>query len=616
MRAFSLSHTTQAWLLAAAGILALRFTAPIENVLSWDVLGYYFYLPALFIYQDLGIKDIGLYQQIIEQYQNSSTLYQVITLPDGTHLFRYSLGMAVLYLPFFLIGHWVALSGPWLADGFSEPYQYAVAMGGLLYAVIGIALTGKVLRKFFSDKIVALSLLLLVFGTNYLEMAGRNGLMSHNFLFTLYAAVLWLTWHWHRKPGFWNSIFLGGVMGVMTMSRPTEVVVIFIPLLWNVTSRESFRQKLAFLRQHRKAFLTTLLAFMLAGSPQLLYWKLHTGSWLFYSYGNPGEGLEVWWPYTLKVLFSFRKGWLIYTPLMAMGILGLVGLLRKGRPYGWSLMVYFLLNLWLVSSWTCWYYAGSFSQRALVQSYPVMAFGLAYALEWVLSRQLKIKIAVMLGITLLLFLNLFQTWQYTRRIIDSSRMTWDYYKSIFLKTSVSEGQRDLLLVRRSAETYEYMPEDLSAFRYRLLGEEGFEHPVEGRAAQYVDAPVRSGRYALRLSPEHRFSQPLEWRYKDITNQYYAWIRTSVWVYPVPDSSRGPYHLVVTFAHKGENYKYRTYGPSLDFVEVVPGQWNKLEMDYMTPEVRTRRDKLYVYLWLQGEGVVYFDDLRVEAFEPK
>jgi hypothetical protein len=48
----------------------------------------------------------------------------------------------------------------------------------------------------------------------------------------------------------------------------------------------------------------------------------------------------------------------------------------------------------------------------------------------------------------------------------------------------------------------------------------------------------------------------------------------------------------------------------------PGQWNRITMDYITPEVRAGRDNLSVYAWYQGKEPVYVDDLQVEVFEKK
>src|SRR5436190_824567 len=68
-------------------------------VLSWDVFGYYLYLPAKFIYNDLW--DLKFTKTIMEMYHPSDAYYQSLNNPFGGQIMKYSMGMAVMYLPFF-----------------------------------------------------------------------------------------------------------------------------------------------------------------------------------------------------------------------------------------------------------------------------------------------------------------------------------------------------------------------------------------------------------------------------------------------------------------------------------------------------------------------------------
>ena len=110
---------------------------------------------------------------------------------------------------------------------------------------------------------------------------------------------------------------------------------------------------------------------------QLFYWKAAVGSYFVDAYFNPGEGFDWSAPHTLQVLFSFRKGWFIYTPLMLIATIAIL-LLRKRWPEAFpAVLVFFLVNLYVVSSWSCWWYADSFSSRAMTGSIAVMALPLA-----------------------------------------------------------------------------------------------------------------------------------------------------------------------------------------------------------------------------------------------
>jgi len=77
---------------------------------------------------------------------------------------KYSMGMSILYSPFFFIGHLYAKISDYPADGFSLPYQYAIFIGGQVFTVTGIIALRKVLIQFFSDKITAITMTIIVLG--------------------------------------------------------------------------------------------------------------------------------------------------------------------------------------------------------------------------------------------------------------------------------------------------------------------------------------------------------------------------------------------------------------------------------------------------------------------
>ena len=118
-----------------------------EAVLSWDVTGYYLYLPAAFIYQD--VQHLEFKDSVYKKYEFSSSFYQAFELGDGDWLLQYPIGQAVMYLPGFLLGHLGALVTDYPADGFSIPYQFGIWLQGILVAFLGLWLLRGFLIHYF-----------------------------------------------------------------------------------------------------------------------------------------------------------------------------------------------------------------------------------------------------------------------------------------------------------------------------------------------------------------------------------------------------------------------------------------------------------------------------------
>ena len=85
-------------------------------------------------------------------------------------------------------------------------------------------------------------------------------------------------------------------------------------------------------------FIIIFFAF-LVWIPQLLYWKTVTGNYLFYSYAD--EGFFFLNPQILKGLFSYRNGWLIYSPVMFFALLGIPFLYRYAKDFFLPVMLFF-----------------------------------------------------------------------------------------------------------------------------------------------------------------------------------------------------------------------------------------------------------------------------------
>ncbi len=415
--------------------------------LSWDVMGYYTYLPAGIIYQDLA--QLKFREDIQNKYHSTGLDMAAYPTENGNKIMKYPMGMALSYSPWFLMAHTTATFTSYEADGYSFPYQLFLEFGCLAYAFIGLWYFRKILIRYFDDGVSAITIVLIALGTNYLNYTAFDMAMPHSFLFTLYALLTWYTIKWYEKPNYRDSIIIGVCIGWAALARPTEVISILIPVLWGLSNLESVRERFFLWKKHfGKLFLTGSIIAAI-GLLQIIYWKIFSGKLLEYSYQDQGFS---WNGVHMKNCFiSYRKGWLMYTPIMAFSLIGFYFLWKKNRVQGfmeknfWAVFIFFLINTYIIFSWDIWWYGGGFGQRAMIPSYVLLGLPLAALLDFT-KKHLLAKIGVGILIFGCFALNIFQTWQAHTPYggFETENMTRAYYWKIFGKTKFDTEWKILL----------------------------------------------------------------------------------------------------------------------------------------------------------------------------
>src|SRR5690606_12661650 len=105
-----------------------------------------------------------------------------------------------------------------------------------------------------------------------------------------------------------------------------------------------------------------------------------------WSYGSD-EGFDFLKPHILGCLISYKKGWLTYTPIMVLSLIGFVPLYKKQKAIFFGILVFSLVSLYITFSWRCWWYGGSFSMRAVVQYYALLVFPLSAFIAWAMQKR-------------------------------------------------------------------------------------------------------------------------------------------------------------------------------------------------------------------------------------
>ncbi len=405
-----------------------------QRLMNWDIEAYHHYLPALFIHGD--VRDLSYVPALDSALHGPAgpIAHAVRTHPITGHQYnKCSLGVALFQLPGFLLAHAYASSplSTYPADGYSIPYRWAIQLSTALAVVLGLLVLRRLLLRHFSDTAATLTLIAIGLGTNLYYYTTLEAGMSHGYLFLLTALVAERADAWHRAPSAGALRTLAACVALAVVTRPVEGLLVLVPLGWGLGAGGSLKRTWAQLRERPMILVQCVLIAFALVLPQLLYWKATTDQWLYFSYDN--EGFNFGDPHVLDGLFSYRKGWLVYSPLVAFGFAGIaVALLRRPRPQ-WlgGVLLYLVVELYVVFSWHQWWYGGSFGCRALVGALPLMALPMAYLFQVISERGRLATAALALVVLAGVRLNLFQQEQYLAAIIHWDSMTRERYWEVF-----------------------------------------------------------------------------------------------------------------------------------------------------------------------------------------
>ncbi len=401
-----------------------------RGVIHWDVISYYAYLPATFIYGDVTL---GFLDNPPAGFINDDKFW-FYEMESGKRLIVTSMGMSVMYAPGFFMAHALAPLFGQARDGYSSIYQLFLVLISLVYVILGFVILKNMLLRYFNTRTTIWTLLAIALGTNIFFYATLEAPMAHAGSFFLITLFLWMVDRWYSRQTIVNTLFTGLLLGFIALVRPTNILVFFILLLYGVKSGVDFKDRILFFLKKFNLVLIMIVGFLLAWIPQFLYWHAVTGQFLFYSYGPHGGSFFWGNPHILETLFSFKKGWFIYAPLMGFSMVGLVMIRKRISGLFWPLLVLMISMIYVQSSWWCWWFGGSFGMRAYVELVGVLAFPLAVVFESILENRKSILRYGLMGLVVFfIFLQQVQTHQYKKGFIHYNGMNPEVYVKSFMR---------------------------------------------------------------------------------------------------------------------------------------------------------------------------------------
>lgn len=394
-----------------------------QRVIQHDVNSYYSYLPALFIHGDLSFEFV---EQLPADFNGDIWVQQS---PEGGLVGKMPIGCAVMYMPFFLAVHADALLVLDQPTGYDPIYHFSLSLAAIIYALLAAIFLRKILLRFFSEVVSGVVIITVFLSTNLFYYTVVEPGMSHVYSFFLVVMLVKHTMQWEESGSLKDIIWMAFAFGLLVLVRPTNGIFVLFPVVLVLGGRKSAKEIPQWLLAHKMQIIIAAILSIAIISFQLAYWKFATGKWIYYSYGE--EGFYFNNPHIFEGLLGFRKGFFIYTPIMLFAAVGLMMMYRSHRKLFWPILVVVGIHIYIVYSWWCWWYGGSFGARPMIETYALLALPLGVFLSKVFSKGRLAKAAILVVCGGLLWLNCFQTLQYRSSLLHWDGMTRRAYTGIF-----------------------------------------------------------------------------------------------------------------------------------------------------------------------------------------
>jgi hypothetical protein len=392
-----------------------------------DGKGYYDYLPAAFIHDDLNRKDWEEAKR--KPYERIDQNVGIFVNANGRTLNKYAVGTAVMQAPFFAAAYLLSERTGDLNDGYQNAFQTAILIAALFYLFLSLIVVRKLFDIFKVHGFALRSVqFLLLFSTSLTLYTNAEASFSHVYSLFALTLFLYLTAKYFRSPSIRLFLLASAILGLVMLLRQVNLIVVFlVPFL--AGSLVNLKQGFAFLWLKKWLLPSGLFLFLVVASFQMLIWYLQTGFWLVYSY--EGESFNFASPAFVDILFSYKKGLYVYTPIAFLAVFGTFLWLKKETYLFLTWWLGFLGITYILSSWWAWYYGCSYGLRAYIEFYPFLMLPLGL----LFSTKHPMRIPVIVLSLLTVPLNLIQTWQYNNYVLHWIDMDKEKYWKVFLRTS-------------------------------------------------------------------------------------------------------------------------------------------------------------------------------------
>jgi hypothetical protein len=254
-------------------------------------------------------------------------------------------------------------------------------LGTAIYGFAAVWISFRIARRYMDERWAFIGALGVWFASSLPVYMYFNPSWSHAHSAFMVALFLWYWLETLGKRSTAQWLVLGAIGGLMMDVYYINAVLLSLPFAESIASYTSVLKSgepAAAVRTilGNIGFCVLLLAAFL---PTLLTKRIIYGGYLKFGY------TERWFwrsPAFFKVAFSSDHGFLAWTPVLILAIVGLAFFARRERSPALSLLGVFLLYTYAIGCYQDWDGLSSFGNRFFVSLTPIFVIGLAAFFNW------------------------------------------------------------------------------------------------------------------------------------------------------------------------------------------------------------------------------------------
>jgi len=320
--------------------------------------------------------------------------------PTGHLLNHWSVGPAVLWAPWFLTAHAGVLTARALgsslpADGYSWPYLWLVSIGTVVYGSLALWLSGGIARRLGYQRGVTWAVAGIALASSLPVYQVFVPFHVHALAAFSTAAFVAYWSRYPHMPGVRHWVCWGALGGLMVeVYQINGAFLVAAVWLWFTAA---WRCGVGGALARGAAFVVAATVVLI---PQFI------GKWLLYGHalktGYRAAEFDFSDTRFWAVLWSPNHGWLLWTPIVIIALIGLVHAARTHallRPLLGTVIVFYVA----IAGYINWHGQSAFGGRFFVSLTVLLVIGLAAAVDWsrdrprAVQRTLSALVVVLIG---------------------------------------------------------------------------------------------------------------------------------------------------------------------------------------------------------------------------